>query len=576
MASGSEQIMGARAAVRWMLGLLNPDRNFIVLALVYGAAVSVLSLATPISVQMLINSIANIALVTPLLTLAGTLLVLLLIAVLLSALRVYAMELFARRFYARQVAEITMRSIYARNPFFEDSKRQDLFNRYFDVITVQKAVPSLLVGAFTIILQSMVGFAVTAFYHPVFLAFNLLVIGVAFLILLIWTRGAIRSGIALSHAKYAAANWLENVGASNGFYKSGRHVDYALDRSEAVTADYIAKREQHFRYTMSQTVAFLMLYAFASAGLLALGGWLVIEGELSIGQLVAAELILSAAFFGLGQMGTYLDVTYDLIAAAEEIGQILNIEQEEPASRQQDEITGGDLMLRQVSHPATAPGITLDITIPAGSQLIAAAQTDDVQRLFTHAMKRFITPTTGLVTLGGQDIAVVDMFRLRSEIVVLDRPAIVQASIRDYLQLASPQISSADVLRALALVGLQDRVMRLSRGLDTQLSISGWPLSYAEAMRLKLAGAALKKPRLLILTGLFDMTEPHILAAVRADLRPAGCTIIQFTYRTDPQVDCGYLWLGNDRQMIVDDAETFARLRNAVRVAADANAGGEA
>lgn len=552
--------MGAREAVRWMLGLLKGERSFIGLALIYGVAVSVLSLATPISVQMLINSVANTALVTPLVTLAATLLGLLLIAVMLSALRIYAMELFARRFYARQVAEITLRSIHARNPFFEDSKRQDLFNRYFDVVTVQKAVPSLLIGGFTIILQSAVGFTVTAFYHPFFLAFNLLVIGLAFMILLIWTRGAIRSGIAMSHAKYAAASWLENVGASNGFYKSGRHVDYALDRSEAVTADYIKAKAKHFRYTMSQTVAFLLLYACASAGLLALGGWLVIEGELSIGQLVAAELILSAAFFGLGQLGAYLDITYDLIAAAEEIGMLYHIEQEEEAREGEDAIGGSDLVLRNVTHPKTAPGISLNISIPAGSQVIAQAQTHDVQRLFTHAMKRYITPSTGVVTLGGQDIAMIDMFRLRSEIIVLDRPTIVQASIRDYLRLAGPEVTSSDVLRALALVRLEGRVTGLPDGLDTQLSTSGWPLSYAESLRLKLAGAMLKAPRILILTGLFDMVDTAILDDVRTAMRTVGSTVIQFSYRPELQPDCHYLWLGKDGQQIMDDSDAFVAI----------------
>ncbi len=562
--------MGARAAIRWMLSLINPDRSFITLAVIYGIAVSILSLATPISVQMLINAVANTALVAPLITLASTLLLLLLIAVLLSALRIYIMELFARRFFARQVAEITVRSIHARNPFFEDNKRQDLFNRYFDVVTVQKAVPSLLIGGFTIILQSVVGFAVTAFYHPFFLAFNLLVIGLAMFILLVWTRGAIRSGIELSHAKYTAASWLENVGASNGFYKSGRHIDHALDRSEAVTAAYIKAKERHFRYTMSQTVAFLLLYAFASAGLLALGGWLVIQGELSIGQLVAAELILSAAFFGIGQIGTYLEITYDLIAAAEEIGQIHHIEQEPPVREGEDAITGSDLVLRKISHTGTAPGIVLDITIPAGSQLIATAQTHDVQRLFTYSMKRFIAPDSGIVTLGGQDMTMLDMFRLRSEVIVLDRPAIVQTSIRDYLRLAGPQISSADALRALSLVGLEERILRLPSGMDTELSSSGWPLSYSEVMRLKLAGAVLKKPRLLIMSGLFDIVDPLILKAVRNGMQPTGATVIQFSYRAEPQADCTYLWLGADQQLIVDDPAAFERLRAVTRAEASA------
>lgn len=548
-----------------MFSLISPDSAFIKLALVYGAAVSVLSLATPISVQMLINAVANTALVTPLFTLSASLFGLLLIAVVLSGLRIYTMELFARRFYARQVAEITMRSIYARNPFFEDNKRQDLFNRYFDVVTIQKAVPNLLIGGFTIILQSAVGFALTAFYHPFFLIFNLLVIGLALLIILIWTPGAIRSGIALSHAKYVSASWLENVGASNGFYKSGRHVDYALDKSEAVTADYVRARERHFRYTMTQTVAYLLLYASASAGLLALGGWLVIQGELSIGQLVAAELILTAAFFGIGQLGAYLDHSYDLIAAADEIGLIYRIDQEPPTSHRDALVGGGELVFRRVSNPATAAGICIDVAIPAGSQLIASAETHEVQRLFTHAMKRHVTPQTGLVTLGGQDLATVDMFRLRSQVVVLDRPAIVQTSVRDYLRLPGPQISSADALRSLDMVDLEDRVSRLHDGLDTVLSTTGWPLSYAEVMRLKLAAAYLKSPNLLILTGLFDMVDPEVLARVRTAMKPSGNTIIQFSYRAEPQPDCRYLWLGVNQQRIVDDPSEFRALRQAGR-----------
>lgn len=59
-----------------------------------------------------------------------------------------------------------MRAVHAQNPFFADQNRGDMFNRYFDLVVVQKAVPSLAIGAFTIVLQSAVGLIVTSFYHP--------------------------------------------------------------------------------------------------------------------------------------------------------------------------------------------------------------------------------------------------------------------------------------------------------------------------------------------------------------------------------------------------------------------------
>ncbi len=292
MAGEVHQTVRLRDFIRWAAPILGPDRAFFTLAVVYGVGISLLSLATPISVQLLINSVANTALPAPLFTLAGLLFALLMLSAVLSAFRVHLIEVFRQRIFAQLVAEITLRAVHSRDPFFGDARKGDLFNRYFEVMNIQKSVPSLLIGLFTILLQSAVGFVVTSFYHPFFLGFNLLFILIAWLIWRIWSRGAMTSAVAVSHAKYDTAHWLESVGASNGFYKSGRHISYAIDKSEAMTARYIKAYRRHFNYSFTQTVAYLVLYAVASAGLLAMGGWLVIQGQLSIGQLVAAELIL--------------------------------------------------------------------------------------------------------------------------------------------------------------------------------------------------------------------------------------------------------------------------------------------
>lgn len=266
-----------RLVYRWLADIVWPERNYFWLAIIYGIGVALLGLATPISVQLLINSIANTALPVPLFTLSFILFALLSISGLLSVLRIHLMELYRRRFMARLVADVTTRAINAADPFFEDDRRSDLFNRYFELINMQKAVPSLLIGGFTIILGMGVGFIVTSFYHPFFLAFNLVLIGLLWAVWTIWAKGAMKTSIVLSHEKYNAAHFLETVGASNGFYKSARHIDYALNRAESVTANYVKAHAQHFSFQFPQTIAFYFLFALASAGLLALGGWLVIQ-----------------------------------------------------------------------------------------------------------------------------------------------------------------------------------------------------------------------------------------------------------------------------------------------------------
>jgi len=546
-----------RDVVRWASPIIGPQRGFVALAIIYGIGISLLSLATPISVQVLINSVANTALPAPLFTLAGILFALLMLSALLSALRAYLMEVFRLRIFARLVAEITLRAVHARNPFFADARQGDLFNRYFEAMNLQKAVPSLLIGLFAILLQSAVGFAVTSFYHPFFLGFNLLFILLAWLIWRIWSRGAMATAVSLSHAKYDTAHWLESVGASNGFYKSSRHLSFAIDRTEALTARYTHEYRRHLRYSFTQTVAYLVLYAVASGGLLALGGWLVIQGQLSIGQLVAAELILSSIFYGASQLGPYLDIFYDFVMAVEELNLLYAIPQETPGEMTAAD-SAGDLVFTDVRLGATA----ITCTIPHRARLIADADPETL-RAFTLLLKRHRVPDQGFITLGGVELGALDAYQLRSDIIVLDRPTIVECSIREYLTLAAGEAAHHQMIRVLGIVGLDRRIGALPDGLDTVIAPTGWPLSLPEMMLLKFAGAILARPKLLVLSPLFDMVPgdalQNMIDAI-ADL-PGG--LVYFTHRQRPPVLDGYLWMGASHQQNAADLAAFNALRHA-------------
>jgi putative ABC transport system ATP-binding protein len=546
----------------WVGPIIGPDRNFLWLSIIYGLGISLLSLATPVSVQMLINSIASTALPTPLFTLSAVLLFLLLVSGLLGLLRTYMMELFRRRFMARLVADTTVRAINAANPFFADTRRIDLFNRFFEMINVQKTVPSLLIGGFTIMLQAAVGLTVTSFYHPFFLIFNVIVVVLVWAIWRIWSRGAMRSSIALSHEKYAAAHWLESVGASNGFYKSARHIDYALARSEAVSAAYVAAHKKHFSYFMPQNIALAVLYALASAGLLALGGWLVIQEQLSIGQLVAAELILSGVFYGISQIGSYLDDYYDLIAAIEELALLYDIPQEPPQPARTVPLPphGSALEMARVgfSH-VSGPG-RFDLSIADGTRLVAQGS-PGMERVFSNLLKRHTKPEKGMITIGGIDIAALDLLELRSDIQVLDRPAVVESTISEYLTLSNPDADPAAMVRALKLVGLDDRIAMLPDGMQTVLSSTGYPLSLGKTMQLRLAAAVLAEPRILVLSPLFDMVTRSRLQAVFDHFAGTPTTILYFTNRPEDMTLDGFLWLGRQSQAIVTDRASFDSLR---------------
>ncbi len=551
-----------RLVYRWLKDILWPEKNYFWLALVYGVGIALLGLAVPISVQLLINSIANTALPVPLFTLSFLLFGLLIISGLLSVLRVHLMELYRRRFMARLVADVTMRAINAADPFFQDDRRIDLFNRYFELVNMQKAVPSLLIGGFTIFLAMIVGFIVTSFYHPFFLAFNLVLILLLYAVWAIWSKGAMKTSIVLSHEKYNAAHFLETVGASNGFYKSARHIDYALNRAEEVTANYVAAHANHFRYQFPQTIAFYFLYAAASAGLLALGGWLVIQEQLSIGQLVAAELILAGVFAGMNSLYTYLDDWYDLVASIEELSLLYGLKQEVAAPAGLAPPHSGGLALNQVRVALPLGQAELNLQIDEGSRLVCQG-VPGMEREFADLLKRLDQPTTGMIMLGGVDISLMDPLALRSDVMVLDRAAIVESTIADYLRLANPAKNAADQMAALQLVGLKDRVALMPNGLHTRLSSTGAPFSVSKMMQLKLAAAVLSEPRILVMSPLFDTLTISRLKAVFSHFKGKPTTILYFSNRPEALALDGWLWMGLDRQVITQSRSEFDRLRGA-------------
>lgn len=539
--------------------ILAPERDYYVLVVLYGIGISLLSLATPIAVQMLVNNVANTGLTTPLVVLSVSLFLLLGMAALLNALRIHLMDLFARRFYARMVSEISLRAIYAVNPFFADEGKGPLFNRYFDIIIVHKTLPYLLIGGFTILLQVLVGMVLVSLYHPLFLIFNLVVTLLCWLVWSIWGPRAIDSAVELSHRKHAAAAWLEGLGGSNGFFKSERHIEHALEKTDEITDYYISQHRAHFSNYFTQTLWFLFIYAAASALLLGLGGWLVIQGQLTLGQLVAAELVLSVAFFGISQLGTYLTYFYDLCGAIDELSLFYDVEQEPYIEKPTPFGADATLSFREARGDVRGVSAVFDFSVPSGARVLAHADNHAVQRLFTNFLKRHEAPRGGIISLGGVDLMGVRVHMLRQEIIVLDRPNVTEMSIREYLQLSCDGGSPEAILSALDAVGLDDTVSQLADGLDTVLASTGWPLSITETMQLKLAAAIIAKPRLLVLNQLYDvMPAAELRRSLELLQAEQDVTVIYFSNREcEIEFDL-FIDLHADEQPTFDSYEAFA------------------
>lgn len=528
--------------------VLAPDRAFFWQAVVFSIAISVLTLAVPLSVQILIGSVANTALLRPVVVLALVLFALLAMYGLLTGVQAHLMDVFERRLFARITQEIALRSIHARYADVESVNREELANRFFEIITIQRNVPTLVINGSVIALQAVVGFAVVAAYHPAFVVFNASVLLLVWLVWRIWAGPAIRSKLEASKAKFKVAGWLEELGRANAYFKSGRTIRFALRNSEALIAEYVGAHRRHFRCKFAQQICFLALYACASAVLLGVGGWLVIGNALSLGQLVAAELILSAVFFSLTRVPSLLEEFYEVCAALYKLGDFFELPLE-PALDGDTAPEGAASLSFEgavARHRDREFRYTLDIA--PGAKVLLVASSYSLQKRLIDLLQRHVEPLRGAVRYAGRDLGDLNLHALRDRILVIDNSGVLERSIADNLGLGEAGISRAAMREMLAVVGLEEIINGLPEGLDTQLGAFGYPLSRSETLRLKLAAALLARPQVLIVTQIFDSVTHHHRRAIYDYLaRQKELTLLNFSNRRDLPAFDRYLYLEPDR-----------------------------
>jgi putative ABC transport system ATP-binding protein len=487
--------------------ILSPEKKFYSTAIVYGIAISFLTLAIPVSVQTLITTVANTSLLRPVVTISIILFLLLIFSGILNALQVRLVEIFEQRFFARITSEILMRNVYAKYSYFEGINRAELVNRYFEIMAIQKNVPILLTSGFSLILQTVVGFIVVSLYHPAFLAFNLVFIFLIYVVLKIWGGRAIRASVRLSESKYDIAQWLEEMAMSNSFFKSEKYIMHAVKKTDDLTNKYILNRKRSFGYSFAQTVSLLIIYAIASSGLLGIGGYLVINSQLSLGQLVAAELILSAIFYGMSKFGYYLGLVYELIASCEKLSYFYNIPLEDEGGKLAANKSVG-IKFDETEYEYCNDIVKFNFDIKPSEKIMASAISYKGERAFVNLVKRHGKASKGEVLIGKDNIVDYNIHKLREDIIVLDSMLIFECTINKYIRISAPNATSAEISEAIKFVGLDKVIDGLEDGLSTELLPTGFPLSSNEILRLKLAAALLANPKILILTEIFD-TIPY-------------------------------------------------------------------
>ena len=539
---------------RRFLKILRPDRREIVLLLVFAVFASILYLALPLVVDTVVTNLAFGSQTQPffqaLVVIGQILFVCLLLQALIVGFQHYVAELIQRRIIVRIAADLSYRLPRVVARAYDHVHAPELVNRFLDSVTLQKNTAFFLLDGINVVVATLIGLMLLALYHFYLMIFVVILIIVVCLAVWPLSRRAVDTAIGESLCKYNLVGWFEQVATYPYMFKCRGGYELAYQRTNELAAEYLMARRQHFRLVLRQFSGLLLISVIASVALLLLGVVLVLQQQLTLGQLVASELIMSSIVASIIKLGKKLETWYDTLAATDKLGHLLDLETEAETGETvvlEDRDAGMHVEANSISfgyhadHPIME---NLSFTLEPGMRAcVCGDQGSGVSSLLDLCFALRQTDK-GYIRFDGMDMRAWHLETLRRSMKLLRFNEFVSGSVIDNLRLGRSDITLDEIHFALKTVGLLDDCLKHPDGLETMMQVGGAPFSTRQRVSLLIARALVQKPRLLMIDEILDGLDQENLERLTAIIfdRKRPWTVLIATRMPEVREMCD-LWI---------------------------------
>ncbi|SNT02370.1 ABC-type bacteriocin/lantibiotic exporter, contains an N-terminal double-glycine peptidase domain [Ekhidna lutea] len=508
-ADGDSSLM---TPVKRLFNLLSADKKDIFYVYVYAALIGLVSLTLPLGIQAAVELISGGVVFSSVYLLITLIILGVLGTGVLQVLQITIVEYLQRRVFTKAAFEFAFRVPRIKMESVLNMHMPELMNRFFDVLTLQKGLPKLLIDLSTGLIQILFGLLLLSFYHPFFIIFGLGLIGLLFLIFYLTGPKGLKSSIQESKYKYKVVYWLEEMARTLYSFKLAGNTILPLKKTDYFVNNYLKHRSAHFKVLISQYSFILLFKAIVTGGLLILGTILVVQREITLGQFVASEVIIILVLNSVEKIIMYMDIVYDMLTAVDKISHVTDLPLEEsggidiPHSQMAE---GLDVKLENVSY--TYPGSKrpslshLNIEIPKGGTLCISGGSGAGKTTLTNIIAGIHQNYEGILTYNDLSLRDLDSTYIRDRIGKnVSQEDIFEGSVLENILVGKPTSDIDHAIAAIKEVGLSREINALENGLNTQILSAGKGFSSSFVNKLVLARCLAKRPAMLILNDFFN------------------------------------------------------------------------
>lgn len=499
-----------KTAWQRLLGLLKLDKRDIFQIFYYAIFAGLVNLSLPLGIQAIINLIQGAQISTSWIVLVVLVTLGVAFVGVLQLMQIRIIENVQQKIFTRSSFDFAYRFPKIRMSELRNYYPPELANRFFDTLTVQKSLSKVLIDFPAALLQIIFGLLLLSFYHPFFIVYGILLILLIYVVFKFTAQKGMDTSLAESKNKYKVAHWLQEVARSIVSFKLSGRTSHAMDKNDTLVANYLEARESHFRILVLQFIQMIGFKVLVTAGLLLIGGLLVLNQEMNIGQFVAAEIIILLVISSVEKLIFGLETFYDLLTSLEKMGQVVDKELESQQGEKPFlENESFTIELEEITYKVPELNrLILDkvsLTITPNCTILLNGNSGSGKNTLLRIIAGILEPDSGGVYVNGASLRSMNLNYYRSHLgQCLPEESPFEGTILNNITFGDKSISQEQVYWAMEKVGLSRFIKEQPDGLQTILYPEGKQIPYTVSKKIVLARSIVRKPKLLILKDPLD------------------------------------------------------------------------